>query len=330
MGWITLIGLATRVGGCMELLDLLTYYLVRYYALILVAVFAGSFMANAAMELGVARALSKPFTPILRAAGIPDELSAVLALSLIDTRAAHAALSAHYRRGELDERQVVACFLLMTPLGAVPMLARHYAPIAYAALGPYPATLYLALALTPLAARAIVGVAYSRRLRWEGVRVAIGPRGVGRRGGLRDALRMAARLTRDVAVRLAVVTAALVAMTLMGVYELLGVAIAPLTSKVGLSAAGASIVAVRAVSPSIGLLVAGDMLRRGVIGLRELLVSLLMGSLLFALTSDYPRHAFPFYASVYPVKLAAKLTAIGLAIYSATAAALIAALILAP
>ncbi len=310
----------------MDLLDLVMYYVLRYYAMILALVFVGSLIANLAMELGLTRALAKPFNPLLKAAKMPEGLSAVLALSLIDSRVAHAALSTHFRRGELSENHVVACFLLMTPLGAVPLFIRHYAPIAYAALGLYVATLYLSLIFIPLAVRALIGVAYSRRLEWRHVELESERRV--ERGGFKRALNSAVKLTKDVAIRLALVTLALILMSYFHAYEALSSVLTPLTSKIGLSAAGASIVAIRAVSPSIGLFVAGDLLQRGVIGVKEGLISLLMGSLLFMITSDYPRHAFPFYASVYPVKLAAKLTAIGMAISSTVLSAVIVVLAL--
>jgi len=40
----------------------------------------------------------------------------------------------------------------------------------------------------------------------------------------------------------------------------------------------------------------------------------LIGRFLFISIMDYPRHSFPFYASIFPVKLASKLVLVGIAV----------------
>ncbi len=75
------------------------------------------------------------------------------------------------------------------------------------------------------------------------------------------------------------------------------------------------ILSVQSVSPTIGVLTAGEILRQRLISIKEILVALFLGRLIFLIIFDYPRHSFPFYASMYPIKLAAKITTASLLVH---------------
>jgi len=79
-------------------------------------------------------------------------------------------------------------------------------------------------------------------------------------------------------------------------------------STMGFSLEFALILSVQSISPTMGILAAGEMLRQCLIGVKETLLVLILGRLIFLIVFDYPRHSFPFYVSMYPTKLAAKPT----------------------
>jgi hypothetical protein len=54
----------------------------------------------------------------------------------------------------------------------------------------------------------------------------------------------------------------------------------------------------------------GELVKSGSIGAKEILLALVLGRFTFLITQDYPRGAFPLYASIYPRKTAAKLLAL--------------------
>ena len=64
-----------------------------------------------------------------------------------------------------------------------------------------------------------------------------------------------------------------------------------------------------AITPIAGYQLAGSMLLKELLTIKEVLVALFLGRIFFGIVFEYPRHSFPFYVSIYPVKLAAKLTA---------------------
>lgn len=68
------------------------------------------------------------------------------------------------------------------------------------------------------------------------------------------------------------------------------------------------------ISPISAVLTAGELLRNGLIGVKECLIVLSIGKLLFLIVMDYPRHSFLLYASFFPARLASKLVLAGIAV----------------
>ncbi len=299
---------------------MLIYKYMSYFAQSIAYIFIGILIANLVLEMGLSKYIAKPFEPIVKTAKMPRSLSSILALSIIDSRAAHAALSSLHGRGLLSDWQVIACFMIMTPFGAVPLLARHFIPVAYAVLGPYIATLYLMIVFSSLFVRMTIGIAIARRIKWKSD--ANGPISTTsvsreRKNSVKAAISTAAKFTLRIGIRLFLVSWILIILTYFGFFNYLNEVIKPLISNLGLRGEVAAIAGTRAFSPVAGLYVAGQLMEARHLTAKEVLVGLVFGTLLFLLTSDYPRHTFPYYSSIYNVKLAAKLTGIGM-ILSAT------------
>ncbi|RLF13298.1 MAG: hypothetical protein DRJ62_00120 [Thermoprotei archaeon] len=298
-------------------MNLIVQYM-TYFAYSIVWIFIGIFIANAVVEFGLSRYVAKPFKPIVKTAKMPPALSSVLALSIIDSRAAHSALSSLYGRGFMGDWHVVACFMIMTPFGAVPLLARHFIPLAYALLGPYVATLYLLAVFSSLFIRMSLGILVARRLKWRQEHLDLATHvNCGKKVILRDILKSTAKFTWRIGLRLFLVSWILIILTYFGFFNYINTLIEPFITNLGLRGEVAAIAATRAVSPSAGVYVAGQLMAAQELSVKDVLVGLLLGTLLFLLTSDYPRHIFPYHSSIYNVKLAAKLTAIGMSLSAA-------------
>lgn len=63
---------------------------------------------------------------------------------------------------------------------------------------------------------------------------------------------------------------------------------------------------------------AGDVLKQGLVAAKEVFASVMLGSVIFLITSDYLRHSFSTYVLIYPVKLAARLTLVNLLVTAPT------------
>ncbi len=291
---------------------MLIFKYMSYFAQSMIYIVIGVLAAYLVLELGLSKYIAKPFKPIVKAAKMPQGLSSILALSIIDSRAAHAALSSLHCRGLMSDANVIACFMIMTPFGAVPLLARHFVPIAYAVLGPYIATLYLVIVFSSLFMRMIIGLMVSRRIKWRSDVHDVPNIKVPHKVAMRSAVKSALKFTFRIGIRLFLVSWILVILTYFGFFEYLNDLIKPLILNLGLSGDVAAIAATRALSPIAGLYVAGQLMEVHNLTVREVLIGLIFGTLLFLLTSDYPRHTFPYYSSIYNVRLAAKLTGIGM------------------
>ena len=294
---------------------MLIFKYMSYFAQSIVYIFIGILIANLVLELGLSKYMAKPFEPIVKTAKMPRSLSSILALSIVDSRAAHAALSSLHGRGLLSDWNVVTCFMIMTPFGAVPLLARHFMPVAYAVLGPYIATLYLIIVFSSLFMRMAIGIIVARRIKWKSdVDGPISSVSVNnkKKDAVKAAIKTAMRFTLRIGVRLFLVSWILIILTYFGFFDYLNELIRPLISNLGLRGEVAAIAGTRAFSPVAGLYVAGQLMEAQHLTVKEVLVGLVFGTLLFLLTSDYPRHTFPYYSSIYNVKLAAKLTGIGM------------------
>jgi len=222
--------------------------------------------------------------------------------------------------GLLSDWHVIACFMIMTPFGAVPLLARHFMPVAYAVLGPYVATLYLVITFSSLFMRMAIGIVIARRIKWKSD--VDGPISTAstrrkRKDSVKAAIKTTVKLALRMGVRLFLVSWILIILTYFGFFDYLNELIKPSISNLGLRGEVAVIAGTRAFSPVAGLYVAGQLMEAQHLTVKEVLVGLVFGTLLFLLTSDYPRHTFPYYSSIYNVKLAAKLTGIGMILSAA-------------
>jgi len=144
---------------------------------------------------------------------------------------------------------------------------------------------------------------------------------------LRPSLRSAATLTRKVATRILAVVAFLAIATYLGLFTLINEAMSNTLSFTELPAQVIAIATTSAISSIAGMALAGAMLAQAAISYKEALLGLLLGGLLFRLSSEYPRRSFPFYASIYPVKLAFKLVTLSILIDMPVLLALIAAVL---
>ena len=312
----------------------LIYELALFVAKLIPLVFIGALAANLAVELGFAKRLAKLVSPLLKAAHLPEHLSVPVAVLPLEPRVGHAMLSAMLERGEIGEREVIVSTFLTLPLVIVVFfIPRHYVPVAFPALGVTVAGLYVLCMLAVSSVKMAFSIAYGRSSRLS---VAHGPRSLDGGGGpsmakpdfkevLRSSVNFAASLTKRVAVRMLAVVAFLAAATYLGLFALVNEALSSVLGFTKLPGQVIAIAATSAISSIAGMALAGAMMAQASITYKEALLGLLLGSLLFRLSSEYPRYSFPFYASIYPVKLAFKLVTLSILIDLPVLLALIAA-----
>ncbi len=311
----------------------LIYQLALFVARLIPLVFVGGLAANLAVELGFAKQLARLASPLLKAARLPEQLSVPIAMIPLEPRIGHAMLSAMLERGEVGDREVVISTFITLPLVIVVFfIPRFYIPVALPALGFTVAGLYVLCILMVSAAKMAFSIAYARSSKPTKPYATSTPLSLGDgaarpsfKEALRSSISFASSLTKKVATRMLAVVAFLVAAAYLGLFTLINEALSGLLSFTKLPGQVIAIATTSAISSIAGMALAGAMMAQASITQKEALLGLLLGSLLFRLSSEYPRHSFPFYASVYPVRLAFKLVALSILIDLPVLLALIAA-----
>lgn len=272
--------------------------------------FVGVFIAYILMEIGLAEKISKPLKPLMKACKLPKELSIPAMMGVLDHKAEHSVISSLRKNNLLNDSAVLAYNLATMPLSFVFFFFKLYLPVVIVSLGLYVGLLYIAFSLLTSMVAMIVGIAYGRvKLECKSINI---PQKIDspvkKKTVAKNSLKKAMGMTTYVIKRYILVLITMTALTFVGFFDWLKVVIQSYTSSIGFSPEFAFILSVQSVNPTIGILTAGEILRKSLISIKEVLIALLLGRLLFLIIFDYPRHSFPFYVSMYPAKLAAKLT----------------------
>jgi hypothetical protein len=271
---------------------------------LIAATFLGVLVANILISLGYIEKAGFMFVPLMRAAGLPKQLSFPAIVGIIDGRAEHSIISSYMRQSKIGEAEVVAYNLVTSPLAVLFYLYRYYLPICIVSLGLFAGGIYIGLSLISSLVAFVIGVVYGR-IRVRGRMLVEDRFEEQKRKSLRDCLRTATFVTLYIAKRYIVITIVLLILDYFGIFSQLKLVLR--AARMPLSPQGLTVVATQVASPTAGVLMAGELLKSGSITVKEALTALILGRFLFLFSQDYPRASFPFYASMYPVSTAAKL-----------------------
>ena len=290
------------------LLGVLLRY-VNSLILILAATFVGVFLADVLFSTGLHGKVGRPLRPLLRSAKLPEELSIPMITGVIDSRAEHAMVSSLARGGALSHGEVVCYSLTSLPFGGTRLIVQYVLPVAIAGLGPLLGATYVALSILGLFIGMAMGLIGGRIL-LAGRRRSLDLKD-GAQGGRVDVKRSllkAASMAKGVGLRYAVVVVALSILVYLGAFDHLRALSTPLARALLVSPEALPIAATYAVNSTAAILMAGEALREGLVAWRDALAALFVGRVIFAVVSEFPRHSFPFYVSMYQPRLAVKLT----------------------
>ena len=255
------------------------------------------------------------FVPLMKIAKLPRKLSLPALISIIDSRAEQSIVSSYLNRSEVREAEVLVYNLVTSPLSLIMFFFKYYLPIVIASLGLYLGGMYVLFSLLSSLTGLTIGVVYGRlRLKGGGAEEKdVKEEGRGNRAGvrrvnLRRSVKSAASFTKTILQKYLIILVALLVLDYLGVFSSMKFALQ--AAKVPLSPQALTIFTATALRPTAGVLMSGELVKSGSIGAKEVLLALVLGRFTFLITQDYPRGAFPLYASIYPTKTAAKLLAL--------------------
>ncbi len=276
------------------------------------ASFIGIFIAQLLMaHRSVNRALFF-VKPLINGSNLPDNLSLPAVIGIIDARAEHSIVSSMLRRRIIDEDEVLVYNLVTSPIGFLYTL-RFIIPITIASLGLVAGGICIALHFLRSIIAFLMGFLWGRLfLRPRSIKVEIGVQGIDKSSISRSNVIRAARESLSMTIyflkRYAIVLAILFLLNYLNVFSYITITVKWIASPIPLTPQALSILVTHTISPTSGYIVAGEMIRQGAVTMRNALTALVLGSFLFLLFFDITRHSFPFYATLYPVRTALKLS----------------------
>jgi len=294
-----------------------------------IACFLGVFIANLLIELGLARLISRPVAPLMELANLPTVFSVAAIVSIVDVRGGLSIVGSLREKNGIEDSAVVAYKLVARPFSTVFFLLRYYLPISLAALGLFVGSIYIALSFATAFISLTLGILYGRiKVRKPLAELKLPEERKDKGDAVRESLKSAAEMTKKVLIRYTIITAIISVLIFFGFFELLSKEVDIYTKQFGFSSNFAALISIHIFSPMSSVLTAGELLRNGLISVQECLVALLIGRFLFTAIMDYPRHSLPFYASIFPMKLASKLVIAGIAVNAIATPILIAIVLL--
>jgi len=291
------------------------YGILQSIAAMGLACFFGVFIANLLVSLGLAKLISKPLSPLMKLANLPSLFSIPAIVSIVDIRGG-LSIVASIKNEKIDDSAIVAYSLVTRPLSTVSFLLRYYLPVTVVALGLSVGFMYIALSFLAAFISMLIGLIYGRmKVKRSSVEPTF-PENLGNdfSQNLKNSLNSAITMTKKVLIRYSIIVIAVSALFSLGFFDFLSKEVDVYAKKFGFSSSFATILSLHILSPTSSVLAAGEFLKKGLINAKECLIALLIGRFLFTALMDYPRHSFPFYASIFPLKLATKLVMAGIVV----------------
>ena len=97
-------------------------------------------------------------------------------------------------------------------------------------------------------------------------------------------------------------------LTIFNILSILCELINPIVLNLGFSEHQILIAISYTIYPTSSYFIAHELMSKYMMSLKDVLIGIYLGHILFTLVMEYPRHTFPFYASIYGVRLAFKIT----------------------
>jgi len=292
----------------------------------MIFMFLGLFLANAAMELGLLKYVSKPLEPLTKAAKLPKDAAMIPAIFLFNATAAHATLASLLNKKQVNEKEAITAVLISSAAMRMRTLFQYYLPIAVPALGFTLAAKYIAFSFIGAIVTVMIGFSYGRLSvnKGEGVNASFENKSNGeainksKKEALKKSFADALKLSKKISLRLGITIIVLMILLHFGAFEALGEHIAPVLHPVGLSPQSVIVISTQIASPTAGMVMAGEMFRNELFTSKEVLLTLFIGLLLFVSIMDFPKNVFPIFTSIYGVKFASKLVTIELSVFIGT------------
>lgn len=239
----------------------------------------------------------------------------------MSSRAEHAIIYTYYSKKLLSNKFIIYYNLVTSPLRCVSISIIYITPLALGTLGLYKGLIYVVLFHLKSIFIMLFGLLYGLlmlRSRWSGYvkYVSEKDRCIYKRTSkdvVKSSSLYALKILKQVTPRLLIIVGIMTLLIVFNVFDVLNTYLSNTLSKLlhefaYVRSEFITITTVSTVYPFTGFFVAGSMIENELVTIKESIVALFLGGMFFMIFFDLIRHSFPFYASVYPAKLAFKLS----------------------
>ena len=302
---------------------LLIWHFIRSLVIFFPITFFGAFLSNLLHEAGVFARIEPHLRPVVKYFKLPTFLLPAIASSLVNLRLEHVIIYSFYSKGLLSDRFIIYYNLLMSPLRHINIMICYLIPISLPTLGLYAGSLYIMLLYIKSILVSLLGITYRLLLIKKEITTQIVnieelkpykqlTQKISMRQLLFNSLKYSLKILKKLSIRFSIIMSIMLILTVLGVFQLLNdyltQLLKPILQQYNLKSELISVIVIATVYPMIAPFIAGSFLTSNVLSVKEVLIGLLLGGMLFMIFFDFTRHSFPFYASIYPIRVAVKLS----------------------
>ncbi|MCQ5341197.1 MAG: hypothetical protein NO483_05805 [Candidatus Methanomethylicia archaeon] len=283
----------------------LTIY-INSFIIIILTVFIGVFIADILFSIGFHKKLLKPLKLILKIPKLPSELSIPMVIGIIDSRAEHAIISSLVRENKLNHKEVIVYTLFSMPFSGLRLIIEYVLPISIAAFGISIGLIYIGLSFFALIISMIMGIILGR-IFLKNKEIIIKEEIKNSKINLKKSLIKSIKITKDIGIKYFIVLIIVILLVYFGVFNYLENISKIIAEFFIFNAKALPITITYIINYQASLLIAGELIREGILFWKDAIIALFIGRLVYSLLFEF-LHSFPFYVAIYDLKLAIKLT----------------------
>ncbi len=295
----------------------LVYYLPKFMCEVLVLIFLTLFIVNLLSELGLFSKLINIIKPVSKLVKIPEEYVLCLSLCLIGPSLGYATLLKVMEDHRISSEDVYPVLLLSSPLTQICDTLRFGIPVALSVLGPLAGAIYAVLALSRAFLRLLIHATYVKTALSEKFKIIhtakrssidcpkIRESKLTAQEIIKRSLSKTFKIFKRIAIRLVIVTAAIILLALLNIFQYLSYLLKPALLHVGFNQYMVTIIVVQLMNFLAALYTAGTFYTQGLLTLKQTLLAIFAGQIV-TMPVMYFRQFLPYRASLFGFRTALK------------------------
>ncbi|KQC05149.1 MAG: nucleoside recognition protein [Methanolinea sp. SDB] len=289
--------------------------LLLYLAEAIILLTIGIVLASILVETGIFSRISRLTRPLCRISGLTESATTSILAIFINPTAGKAMLAGLYNDGRVEKEEIIPTLVMSTfPVVLGESLFRVHLPAAIVLLGPLVGGLHVLLNLFSSGLQMFWAILYTRfmvrkRISFDCIDTPAVPDPIrfSRERLVLGITKAWPQLRRIIPVTVIAVLVFAV-LSIYGIMDLIGALFTPVLGAIGLPGESSTALVAQVLRSYAGYAVVASLMTTGILGLKDALVTLLIGSMM-VITLIYVRYTFPLNISLFG-RFGLKITAV--------------------